>query len=88
MTIDPEMGMFLELTRTSPKFLEKLMEKEVPEIGDASVTIMAASRIPGQRAKLALKTDFPNIDPIELGFLFVVLYGLGHISLGIDCKTY
>jgi len=64
VTIDPEMGMFLELTRTSPKFLEKLMEKEVPEIGDASVTIMAASRIPGQRAKLALKTDFPNIDPI------------------------
>ena len=64
VTIDPEMGMFLELTRTSPKFLEKLMEKEIPEIGDASVTIMAASRIPGQRAKLALKTDFPNIDPI------------------------
>jgi N utilization substance protein A len=64
VTIDPEMGMFLELTRTSPKFLEKLMEKEVPEIGDESVLIMAASRIPGQRAKLALKTDFPNIDPI------------------------
>jgi N utilization substance protein A len=64
VTIDPEMGMFLELTRTSPKFLEKLMEKEVPEIGDESVNIMAAARIPGQRAKLALKTDFPNIDPI------------------------
>jgi len=64
VTIDPEMGMFLELTRTSPKFLEKLMEKEVPEIGDESVLIMAASRIPGQRAKLALKTDYPNIDPI------------------------
>jgi N utilization substance protein A len=64
VSIDPEMGMFLELTRTSPKFLEKLMEKEVPEIADASVQIMASSRIPGQRAKLALKTDFPNIDPI------------------------
>jgi N utilization substance protein A len=64
VTIDPEMGMFLELTRTSPKFLEKLMEKEVPEIADESVLIMSASRIPGQRAKLALKTDFPNIDPI------------------------
>ncbi len=64
VTIDPEMGMFLELTRTSPKFLEKLMEKEVPEIGDESVLIMAAARIPGQRAKLALKTDYPNIDPI------------------------
>ena len=64
VSIDPEMGMFLELTRTSPKFLEKLMEKEVPEIGDDSVQIMSSARIPGQRAKLALKTDFPNIDPI------------------------
>jgi len=64
VTIDPEMGMYLELTRTAPKFLEKLMAKEVPEIEDESVVIMASSRIPGQRAKLALKTDFPNIDPI------------------------
>jgi len=64
VSIDPEMGMFLELTRTAPKFLEKLMAKEVPEIEDESVQIMAAARIPGQRAKLALKTDFPNIDPI------------------------
>ena len=64
VSIDPEMGMFLELTRTAPKFLEKLMAKEVPEIEDGSVQIMASSRIPGQRAKLALKTDFPNIDPI------------------------
>jgi len=64
VSIDPEMGMFLELTRTAPRFLEKLMAKEVPEIEDESVVIMAAARIPGQRAKLALKTDFPNIDPI------------------------
>ena len=64
VSIDPEMGMFLELTRTSPKFLEKLMEKEVPEIADETVLIMSSARIPGQRAKLALKTDFPNIDPI------------------------
>lgn len=64
VSIDPDMGMFLELTRTAPKFLEKLMEKEVPEIGDETVEITASARIPGQRAKLALKTDFPNIDPI------------------------
>ncbi len=64
VTIDPEFGMILELTRTAPKFLEKLMEKEVPEIADNSVEIVVSSRIPGQRAKLALKTDFPNIDPI------------------------
>ncbi len=64
VSIDPEFGMFLELTRTSPKFLEKLMEKEVPEIADESVEIVVTARIPGQRAKIALKTDFPNIDPI------------------------
>jgi N utilization substance protein A len=64
VSIDPEMGMFLELTRTAPRFLEKLMEKEVPEIGDETVEITASARIPGQRAKLALKTDFPSIDPI------------------------
>ncbi len=64
VTIDPEFGMILELTRTAPKFLERLMEKEVPEIADNSVEIIASARIPGQRAKLALKTDFPNIDPI------------------------
>jgi len=64
VSIDPDMGMFLELTRTAPKFLEKLMEKEVPEIADETVEIIASARIPGQRAKLALKTDFPNIDPI------------------------
>jgi len=64
VTIDPEFGMILELTRTAPKFLEKLMEKEVPEIADNSVEIVVSARIPGQRAKLALKTDFPNIDPI------------------------
>jgi len=64
VSIDPEMGMFLELTRTAPKFLEKLMEKEVPEIADESVLIISSARIPGQRAKIALKTDFPNIDPI------------------------
>jgi N utilization substance protein A len=64
VSIDKELGMFLELTRTAPKFLEKLMEKEVLEIADETVEIMASARIPGQRAKLALKTDFPNIDPI------------------------
>lgn len=64
VSIDPEYGMFLELTRTSPKFLEKLMEKEVPEIQDGAVDIISVSRIPGERAKMALKTDQLNIDPI------------------------
>lgn len=64
VSIDPQYGMFLELTRTSPKFLEKLMEKEVPEIQDGAVDIISSSRIPGERAKIALKTDQLNIDPI------------------------
>lgn len=64
VSIDPQYGMFLELTRTSPKFLEKLMEKEVPEIQDGAVDIISSSRIPGERAKISLKTEQMNIDPI------------------------
>jgi N utilization substance protein A len=64
VNVDPHHGLFLELSRTSPKFLEALMEKEVPEIADGTVEIVAAARIPGERAKVALKTDQPNVDPI------------------------
>ncbi len=64
VSIDPQYGMFLELTRTSPKFLEELMKKEVPEIQDGAVDIISSSRIPGERAKIALKTDQLNVDPI------------------------
>jgi len=64
VSIDKEHGMFLELTRTSPKFLERLLEKEVPEIADNRVEIVSSARIPGQRAKIALKTEYQNIDPI------------------------
>ncbi len=64
VSVDPEYGLFLELTRTSPKFLEALMASEVPEIDDGAVSIVSAARIPGERAKIALKTDQGNIDPI------------------------
>lgn len=64
VSVDPHYGLFLELTRTSPKFLEQLMAKEVPEIADGVVEIVAAARIPGERAKIALKTDQMNVDPI------------------------
>ena len=64
VSVDPQYGMFLELTRTSPKFLEQLMAREVPEIDDGVVEIVAASRIPGERAKIALKTEQMNVDPI------------------------
>ncbi|MCH9739422.1 MAG: transcription termination factor NusA [Epsilonproteobacteria bacterium] len=92
VSIDPEFGMFLELTRTSPKFLEKLMEKEVPEIADETVEIIAAARIPGQRAKIALKTDFPNIDPIgaAVGVKGVRINAVSAELTGenIDCVDY
>jgi len=64
VSIDPKYGMHLELTRTAPKFLEELMKREVPEIQDGAVEIVASARIPGERAKVALKTDRPDIDPI------------------------
>ena len=62
--VEPQYGMFLELTRTSPKFLEALMKKEVPEIEDGDVQIVSSARIPGDRAKVALTTDRANIDPV------------------------
>jgi len=64
VSVDPQYGLFLELTRTSPKFLESLMASEVPEIADGVVEIMASARIPGERAKIALKTEQMNVDPI------------------------
>jgi len=92
VSIDPEMGMFLELTRTAPKFLEKLMAKEVPEIADGSVEIVASARIPGQRAKLALKTEYPNIDPIgaAVGVKGVRINAVSKELAGenIDCVEY
>lgn len=64
VSVDPQYGLFLELTRTSPKFLESLMALEVPEIADGVVEIVYAARIPGERAKIALKTEQMNVDPI------------------------
>jgi len=64
VNIDPKQGMYLELTRTAPKFLEELIKKEVPEIQDGAVEIISSARIPGERAKVALKSNRPDIDPI------------------------
>ena len=64
VSVDPQYGLFLELTRTSPKFLEALMASEVPEISDGIVEVVGAARIPGERAKIALKTEQMNVDPI------------------------
>ncbi len=62
--IDKKLGMQVELSRTSPKFLEELLRLEVPEIKDEMVLVQGASRIPGERAKVALTALSPNVDPV------------------------
>lgn len=57
-------GPEIRLTRTSPKFLVKLFEVEVPEIQDGTIEIKAAAREPGHRAKIAVYTEDRDIDPV------------------------
>lgn len=52
------------LSRTCPEFLIELFKIEVPEIGEEVITIPAAARDPGSRAKIAVKTNDGRIDPI------------------------
>ena len=57
-------GPQLILSRTAPEFLMKLFELEVPEIEDGLLEIKACARDPGLRAKIAVKSNDPRIDPI------------------------
>ena len=52
------------LSRTSGKFLERLLEQEVPEIADGLIAIKAVARIPGERAKVAVESYDDRIDPV------------------------
>ena len=52
------------LSRTSPLFLERLLEAEVPEIQDGLITIKRVARIPGDRAKVAVESYDDRIDPV------------------------
>jgi N utilization substance protein A len=56
-------GPQLILSRTAPEFIIKLFELEVPEIGEGLIEIRAAARDPGVRAKIAVKSNDPRIDP-------------------------
>jgi N utilization substance protein A len=56
-------GPQLILSRISPEFLVKLFELEVPEIEEGLIEIKAAARDPGARAKIAVKSNDPRIDP-------------------------
>ena len=52
------------LSRTSPVFLQRLLEAEVPEIHDGLITIRKIARIPGERAKIAVESYDDRIDPV------------------------
>ena len=52
------------LSRTSPLFLQRLFEQEVPEINDGLITIRRIARIPGERAKIAVESYDERIDPV------------------------
>lgn len=52
------------LSRTSPVFLERLFELEVPEIFDGLITIKNIVRVPGERAKVAVESYDERIDPV------------------------
>ena len=52
------------LSRTSPIFLERLLEAEVPEINDGLITIKKVARMPGDRAKGAVESYDERIDPV------------------------
>jgi len=57
-------GPQLILSRIAPEFLVKLFELEVPEIEEGLLEIKAAARDPGLRAKIAVKSNDPRIDPV------------------------
>lgn len=52
------------LSRTSPVFMERLLEQEVPEIADGLIAIKKIARMPGERAKIAVESFDDRIDPV------------------------
>ena len=57
-------GPQLFISRTHPQFLIELFKLEVPEVGEGLIDIMSASRDPGLRAKIAVRSNDPRIDPV------------------------
>jgi len=52
------------LSRTSPEFLEKLFEQEIPEVFDGLISVKKVVRIPGEKAKVAVDSYDERIDPV------------------------
>jgi N utilization substance protein A len=57
-------GPQLFVSRTAPQLLIELFKLEVPEVGEGTIEILAAARDPGLRAKIAVRTKDPRIDPV------------------------
>jgi len=57
-------GPQLFVSRTAPELLIELFKLEVPEVGEGLIDILGASRDPGARAKIAVKSNDPRIDPV------------------------
>jgi len=57
-------GPLLFLSRTAPEFLIELFKLEVPEVGQGLIQILGAARDPGVRAKIAVRSNDPRIDPV------------------------
>ena len=92
VNMDKENGMQIELSRTSPKFLEELLALEVPEIADGAVVIEGSARIPGERAKIALLSTHPQVDAVgaTVGVKGVRINAVSQELIGenIDCIEY
>ncbi len=89
VNMDKENGIQIELSRTSPKFLEELLALEVPEIADGAVIIERCARIPGERAKVALISTHPQVDAVgaTVGVKGVRINAVSQELIGenIDC---
>ncbi len=57
-------GVFLRLSRSHPKFLEKLFETEAPEIANGTVVVKSIAREAGSRTKIAVASKDAHIDPV------------------------
>ncbi|MCK4737366.1 MAG: transcription termination/antitermination protein NusA [Sulfurimonas sp.] len=92
VNMDKENGIQIELSRTSPKFLEELLALEVPEISDGTVIVEGSARIPGERAKIALLSTHPQVDAVgaTVGVKGVRINAVSQELIGenIDCIEY
>lgn len=92
VSMDKENGIQIELSRTSPKFLEELLALEVPEIAEGTVIIKRAARIPGSRAKIAILSTHPQVDAVgaTVGVKGVRINAVSDELIGenIDCIEY